>query len=135
MPENAVLLQRPGPVSLERQVAACIPHLDDNDYILVGKAQSHADALALVLNGAARVVVTARPAEDDWRLERLLAEVEGRLEVCRASRPHKPPETGHGHDTSEIVVRMADRGATEDQIVEFLGVSLERVRRVLGPDG
>lgn len=134
MTESAILLYRPGRMSFERQGRACMPYLKEHDYILVGKADSHADALALVLNQVAKLVVAARAAPDDWRLERLLAEVDpqrpARLEICGGFSSHNPSGLP-GHDTEAIVIRMYERGGTADDIVRLLGVAKERVSRIL----
>lgn len=125
----AIFLERPGRLGWERQVAACEAYLAEHRYRLVARVSTHPDAFALVFNGLAKVVVAAKAADDDWRLERLLAQVHGRLEVARSPQPQKPAH--NGHDTEEIVVRMASRGGTADVIAELLGVAEERVRAII----
>jgi hypothetical protein len=134
MAENVILLQRPGRHSFDRQVRACTPYLDENHYVLVGTAVSHIDAFQLVYSGVAKVVVAVNPADDDWRLERLLDEAGGRLEICRTGRRRPPVGSPLGHDTEEIVTRMAGRGGTTGEIVRLLGVAEERVRQILRRD-
>lgn len=127
-----ILLERPEPASWQRQAAACAPYLIERGYRIVGKVQTHADAFALVFNGAAKVVVAASAADDDDRLRALLAQVKGKLEIARASRPQKPAAgNGHGHDTEDIVIRMASRGAPTDVIAQYWGLAEDRVRQIL----
>jgi hypothetical protein len=131
MAENAILLQRPGRMHWQRQAKACAAYLDEHGYMLVGKADSHADALALVLNGVASVVVAASAAEDDERLEALLAQVprvNARFEVCRPTG--RPADQGRSH-TEEIVRRMGEHGGTTEEIVRLAGIAEGRVRAIL----
>jgi hypothetical protein len=92
---------------------------------------SHADAVALVINGAAAKVVAARPAADDWRLEAVLKAAKGQLEIAHPSPTHGPDRAANGHDTDEIVTRMAIHGATTGEIVRLWGLAEERVRAIV----
>jgi hypothetical protein len=126
--ENVILLQRSGPVHWQRQVAACAAYFNENDYALVGKAESHADAMQMVFNGIAKVVVAAWPAGDDWRLGRLLDEIGGRFEICRQS-PTGPDRLGV--DTSGVIRYLSRRDQPTEEIASFLKVSVNRVMRAL----
>lgn len=130
MAEDAILLQRPGTVSLERQIAACMPFLIDNEYRLVGYASSHIDAVGLVLAGAAKVVVAATPAGDDDRLRLLLrkAHPHGRLEVCR---PGPSRADRLELDTSGVIVFLHDRHRPVDEIASVLRTPPERVQATI----
>jgi hypothetical protein len=79
----------------------------------------------------AQVVVAARPADDDWRLEAVLAQVDGRLEVARPSPAPRPERPANGHDTDEVVARMASHGATTGEIARYWGAAEERVRAIV----
>lgn len=127
MPENVIFLQRPTP-SLDRQMAVCLPYLDEHDYQPIHIVHSHVDACRLVMAGEAKVVVAAYPDRKDWRLAALLDHAKGRLEICRELPERASPL---GHDTEEIIRRMADRGGTTSEIVRLWGAAEERVRRVL----
>lgn len=128
MAENVILLQRKHP-SLDRQIKACLPYLDEHDYVLIGTAPSRLEALALVYNGAAKVVIATTPADDDWQVKRLLDDAGGRFEICRESRTRALE--GPGHDTEEIVTRMYSRGGTTREIARLWDLAEDRVRAII----
>lgn len=132
MAENVILLQRPGPVHWQRQVAACQPYLDEHHYVLVGKAETAADAFQLAFDGLAKIIVAAWPDAEDWRLGRLMDEIDGRFEVCR---PGPNGADRLGVDTSGVIAFLHDRGRPIGDIASFLRVAPERVRRAISRYG
>lgn len=137
MRERALVLQRAGDIAWERQVAICINYVDRRGYQpLRTIARTDAQAVHLVQARVADLVVASHQMPGDPVLSAQIEAAGGRLEYCRGGRPpHRKQAsalTGPGHTTDEIVIDAAARGAGPEQIHAVLGVSLERIRRILG---
>lgn len=135
---RTIFLIRRGTVSWERQYAACHDYVERHGYEIVATARKDDDVISLLRAHLAEVVVAAYDLAGDGRLRGLIAHAGGRLEYCRPQRHHPPPPAEPepeaeqlGHDTGEIVRRMARRGGTVDEIVRLLGVPIERVTQIL----
>lgn len=124
---RAVLLQRPG-VDWERQYAACRPYAERHGYVIVSITDDPDAALALLESGDAHVIVAAIDRPNDAELARLARGAGGRLEYCRPPR-HRPKPAGD--PDAEVVLRMASRGGSVEEIARLLGVPLERVVGIL----
>lgn len=113
---------------MQRQFAACRPYVERHGYVIVSVTNDPDAALALLESDVAQVIVAAIDRPNDGELARLAQGAGGRLEYCRAPRRRPRPPAD---PDAEIIVRMATRGGTEDEIVRLLGVPAERVREIL----
>lgn len=134
--ERALVLQRPGDVAWERQVAICINYADRKGYEpLRTIARSDAEAVYLVRVGVADLVMAAHQLPGDPELIARLEAAGGRLEYCRGGRPPHRRQgsalTARGHTTDDLVIGAVERGSTPEQIHAVLGIPLERVRQIL----
>jgi len=114
-----VIYIQPGSVSAERQWQMCVEHCRRHDYewSVIVPAAGAADAIELVVSGAAEFIVTAfsaRPRPGDIRF--LAAERDVRIEYVR------PPVVRR--EVADLVVRVYRNS----------GRDLHRTARILGYD-
>lgn len=126
-----ILLQRPGSVNQRRQVAACMPYAEAHGYAIEHLVSNESDALALVRLGEARVVIAAFVAAGDERLRAQLADLGAALEYCREE--HR--DVARIVDVETLIVGLAQRAVSPDQIGEILNVPVAQVRRILAANG
>lgn len=122
---KAIFLERVGDLGVERQMAVCLRWAEIHNWDIVSVVHQEADAVALIRLGFAVAVIVALMGPDDEHFQALVADAGGRLEYCRRLREALEQDTG------ALVVAMARRGKTPDQIAGFLGIALAKVRRFL----
>jgi hypothetical protein len=125
--ERAIVLHRPGRISWDRQVRACMAYAGQHGYELGSVVRSKDEAVRLIREGLAKLVLAATAVDDDGPFAQAVELAGGRLEYCRG-RPRRPPVE---RDTEEIVRRLSRHEETSGDIAKLLGLPLQRVRDIL----
>jgi hypothetical protein len=109
-----------------QQEKAVLAYIQANDYRLDSVTASGRAALALVAAGLAEVVVVAVERPSTVELAEQVEALGGRVEATRKTLYYSPTER------REMAIRAAlARGATPEQVVLVLGVSVADVRQAL----
>ena len=121
-----------GTVAAHKQVQLCLEYALARGWrISIVPAGAWREAVRLVREGRARIVLMAYMDDQAKEIVREVEAAGGTVEVCHAGGPPLAGEKLGGHDTDEIVLRMHDRGGTSGEIVRLLGVAEGRVRQIL----
>lgn len=128
MPVHAVILEQSG-ADPAKQHTACLTHAGRAGYEVVGIARSTDDALALVRDGAATVVVAAYASPAVAALATELEAIGAELLVAR--RPARAAVL----DPDAVIVTMARNGLVPRLIAQGLGIPLSVVVRALRAAG
>ena len=132
--EKAIVLHRPGRIGWDRQVRACMAYAGQHGYELAGVVRSKDDAVRLVRDGLAALVIAAAEGDDDEQFAEAVRSAGGRLEYCRGRR-RRPSEEASGRDSSEIAQRMHELGESTEEIARMLRLPVQRIRDLLRPRG
>jgi hypothetical protein len=128
-----IYIQPPGRVSVRQQTRECLKHATRNNYAF-GLLRAGADldeALQLIREGQRNMLLLAYRPDNGGEIEQRVREAGGQVEYCRPPRERPDSSPRAGHNTEEMIRRMADHGGTTGEIVRLLGVAEERVRPVL----
>jgi len=128
--ERAIVLHRPGRIGWDRQVRACMAYASQHGYELGSVVRCKDEAVRLIRDGLAKLVLAAAAADDDGPFVEAVEAAGGRLEYCRG-RSLRPAEDRPGRDTAEIVRRLSRHEETSGEIAKLLGLPLQRVRDIL----
>lgn len=132
----ALIYVHHGTVAAHKQIELCLAYALAKGWgISYVRPGAWREAVRLIREGRARVLLMAYLDDQSREIVRAVEEVGGSVELCHAGHAAgRPPLTGEtlgGHDTGEIVLRMHERGGTIEQIVRLLGVAEGRVRQIL----
>jgi hypothetical protein len=125
---TAVIYIQDGGVPADKQTKACLAYAAQHDYrssIVPPSALNQ--ALALIHARLADLVLLAYRGCDAEVLEGMVAKAGGRVEYCRPTREEPKRQ---GYNTDEIILRMLKRGGRVADIADWLGVAVERVRKI-----
>lgn len=119
-----------GSVPVYKQTQLCLQYVMAKGWSFsIVPAGAWREAVRLIREGQADVLLMAYHDENSAEIARAVEEAGGTVEFCRPGRAPEP--RAPGHDTTEIVLRMHDRGGTTGEIVRLLGVAEGRVRAIV----
>lgn len=125
----ALIYVHHGSVAAHKQIQLCLEYALARGWpISIVPAGAWREAVRLIREGRASVLLMAYSDKRDREIVREVEDAGGSVEFCRPGGPGDAPA---GHDTEEIVLRMHGRGGTIEQIVRLLGVAEGRVRQIL----
>lgn len=129
---KALIYIQPGSVSVHKQTQICLRYAMERGWSFgIVPAGAWRQAVRLIGERQADVLLLARRDEHSDEIVQAVEDAGGQVEFCRDERPERPVGVPPGHNTEEIVVRMADHGGTTGEIVRLLGVPAGRVRGIL----
>lgn len=126
MGDRALIYVRPGRVSVSKQIEECLRFAMKKGWsFAVVPAGAWSEALQLIRDSLATILLMAYPGADDAELVRDVEAAGGRVEYCRPGRPR--PDSA----VDDMVSRMYEVGVTTDQISRVLRHPISKIRAIL----